>query len=67
MPDLQKTYHNSGYEGAIVLPPKCAMYLDNPIACVDYAWPSCTSESSDVYTTNDLFMRLIPLSGNPFI
>ena len=23
--------------GAIVLPPKCAMYLDNPIACVDYA------------------------------
>ena len=37
MPDLQKTYDNSGYEGAIVLPPKCAMYLDNPIACVDYA------------------------------
>ena len=26
-----------GYEGAIVLPPKCAMYMDNPVACVDYA------------------------------
>ena len=37
MPDLQKGNDFSGYEGAIVLPPKCAMYLNNPIACVDYA------------------------------
>ena len=37
MPDLEKTGGNEGYEGAIVLPPKCAMYMDNPVACVDYA------------------------------
>jgi DNA polymerase elongation subunit (family B) len=37
MPDLQKSYDPDGYEGAIVLPPKCAMYMDNPVACVDYA------------------------------
>ena len=37
MPDLQKSYDADGYEGAIVLAPKCAMYMDNPVACVDYA------------------------------
>jgi hypothetical protein len=28
MPDLQKSYDPDGYEGAIVLPPKCAMYMN---------------------------------------
>ena len=37
MPDLSKSSGNEGYEGAIVLPPKCAMYFDNPVACVDYS------------------------------
>jgi len=37
MPDLEKSGDADGYEGAIVLPPKCAMYMDNPVACVDYA------------------------------
>ena len=38
MPDLDKSHgDNDGYEGAIVLPPKCAIYMDNPVACVDYA------------------------------
>jgi DNA polymerase elongation subunit (family B) len=37
MPDLEKTYSEDGYEGAIVLPPKCSMYIDNPVACVDYS------------------------------
>ena len=37
MPDLDKSGENDGYEGAIVLPPKCSMYMDNPVACVDYA------------------------------
>ena len=36
MPDLDRSGGNEGYEGAIVLPPKCAMYMDNPVACVDY-------------------------------
>jgi DNA polymerase elongation subunit (family B) len=37
MPDIQKSFEQDGYEGAIVLDPKCAMYMDNPVACVDYA------------------------------
>jgi DNA polymerase elongation subunit (family B) len=37
MPDLEKFGSNEGYEGAIVLPPKCSMYMDNPVACVDYS------------------------------
>jgi DNA polymerase elongation subunit (family B) len=37
MPDLEKSHDYDKYEGAIVLPPKCAMYIDNPVACVDYS------------------------------
>ena len=37
MPDLEKKEDDEGYEGAIVLPPKCAMYGDNPVACNDYS------------------------------
>jgi DNA polymerase elongation subunit (family B) len=37
MPDLDKSGSGEGYEGAIVLPPKCSMYIDNPVACVDYS------------------------------
>jgi DNA polymerase elongation subunit (family B) len=37
MPDLEKSNDFTGYQGAIVLPPKCAMYIDNPVACVDYS------------------------------
>jgi DNA polymerase elongation subunit (family B) len=39
MPDLEKAGDGAddGYEGAIVLPPKCAMYFDNPVACNDFA------------------------------
>ena len=37
MPVLNKGGSNEGYEGAIVLDPKSDLYLDNPVACVDYA------------------------------
>jgi DNA polymerase elongation subunit (family B) len=37
MPDLQKSLDKEGYEGAIVLPPKCSMYMDDSVACVDYS------------------------------
>ena len=37
MPVLNKGGSNDGYEGAIVLDPKSDLYLDNPVACVDYA------------------------------
>ena len=54
-----------GYDGAIVLDPKCDLYLDKPVACVDYAslYPSSMisenlSHDSKVWTKN------IDLSGN---
>ena len=37
MPVIEKGEMDEGYEGAIVLDPKCDLYLDNPVACVDYA------------------------------
>jgi len=71
MPDLEKTYKEEGYEGAIVLPPKCSMYMDNPVACVDYSslYPSAMisqnySHDSKVWTkTYDLNDNLIATSG----
>ena len=37
MPVIEKKESDDGFEGAIVLDPKCDLYLDNPVACVDYA------------------------------
>ena len=37
LPDIEKNGNDGGYEGAIVLPPKCNLYLDEPVACVDYS------------------------------
>ena len=36
MPVINKGDLNEGYEGATVLEPKCSLYLDTPIACLDY-------------------------------
>jgi DNA polymerase elongation subunit (family B) len=71
MPDLQKSYDPDGYEGAIVLPPKCAMYMDNPVACVDYAslYPSSVisqnySHDSKVWSKEyDLDGKLVKETG----
>jgi DNA polymerase elongation subunit (family B) len=71
MPDLEKTADGGGYEGAIVLPPKCSMYMDNPVACVDYAslYPSSMisqnfSHDSKVWTREyDLDGNLIKVTG----
>jgi len=71
MPDLDRNGGNEGYEGAIVLPPKCAMYMDNPVACVDYAslYPSAMisqnySHDSKVWTKEyDLKGTLIGETG----
>jgi DNA polymerase elongation subunit (family B) len=57
MPDLEQVDNDDGYEGAIVLPPKCAMYTDNPVFCNDYSslYPSIAkawnlSPNSKVWT-----------------
>ena len=71
MPDLEKSHDFDKYEGAIVLPPKCAMYIDNPVACVDYSslYPSSMisqnfSHDSLVWTKEyDLDNKLIKERG----
>lgn len=71
MPDLQKTV-SSGYEGAIVLAPKCGMYIEDSVACVDYAslYPSGMisqnlSHDTKVWTKEyDLDGRLIRTTGD---
>jgi DNA polymerase elongation subunit (family B) len=71
MPVIEKGSMADGYEGAIVLEPKCNMYLDNPVACVDYAslYPSCMmsenfSHDSKVWTKEyDLEGNLIHETG----
>ena len=37
IPVIEKCTSNEGYEGAIVLEPKCKLYLEDPVACVDYS------------------------------
>jgi DNA polymerase elongation subunit (family B) len=67
MPVIEKGSLDEGFEGAIVLDPKCDLYLDNPVACVDYAalYPSCMisdnlSPDSKVWTREyDLANNLI--------
>ena len=71
MPVMEKSEDNDGYEGAIVLDPKCDLYLDNPVACVDYAslYPSSMmsenlSHDSKVWTKEyDLNGVLITETG----
>mgnify|MGYP000956413258 CR=1 FL=1 len=71
MPDLDKSQGNTGYEGAICLPPKRGFYSDNPIAVNDYSslYPSCMvseniSHDSKVWTKEyDLKDRMIKDTG----
>ena len=34
---VNKPNYDDGFEGAIVLDPKCSLYMDDPVACVDYS------------------------------
>ena len=71
MPVIEKGDIDDGYEGAIVLPPKSDLYLDNPVACVDYAalYPSSMisenlSHDSKVWTKEyDMAGNLIEETG----
>ena len=72
IPVIEKGNSDEGYEGAIVLDPKCDLYLDNPVACVDYAslYPSSMisenlSHDSKVWTKEyDLDDNLIAETGD---
>ena len=57
MPVLPRGDSDEGYEGAIVLTPKCDIYADDPVAVNDYSslYPSCMiseglSQDSKVWT-----------------
>ena len=72
MPVINKGSKDDGYEGAIVLEPKCGLYLDKPIAVGDFAslYPSSMlSEnlcpSSKVWTKiYDLENKLVDETGD---
>jgi DNA polymerase elongation subunit (family B) len=72
IPVIEKSFDQEGFEGAIVLEPKCDLYMDNPVACVDYAslYPSSMmseniSHDSKVWTKEyNLNGELINIFGN---
>ena len=71
MPVIERSFGNESYEGAICLPPKCNLYLDNPVACLDYSslYPSSMisenlSHDSKVWTKEfDLVGQLVRETG----
>jgi len=65
MPVIEKGSLDEGYEGAIVLDPKCDLYLDNPIACVDFAslYPSAII-SENISHDSKVLSREYDLAGN---
>jgi DNA polymerase elongation subunit (family B) len=56
---------DGGYEGAIVLEPKCGLYLNEPIACVDYSslYPS-SMISENLSHDSKVWTREYDLEGN---
>ena len=65
MPVMEKGQLDEGYEGAIVLEPKCDLYLDNPVACVDYAslYPS-SMISENLSHDSKVWTKEYDLAGN---
>jgi len=65
MPVIEKGELDEGYEGAIVLDPKCDLYLDNPVACVDYAslYPS-SMISENLSHDSKVWTKEYDLAGN---
>ena len=64
MPVIEKGNMDDGYEGAIVLEPKCSLYLDNPVACVDYAslYPS-SMISEELSHDSKVWVKIYDLGG----
>jgi len=65
IPVIEKGDLDEGYEGAIVLDPKCDLYLDNPVACVDYAslYPS-SMISENLSHDSKVWTKEYDLDGN---
>ena len=65
MPVIEKGSLDEGFEGAIVLEPKCDLYLDNPVACNDYAslYPS-SMISENLSHDSKVLTKEYDLAGN---
>lgn len=65
MPVIDNGDKFDAYEGAIVLVPKCNLYLDNPVACVDYAslYPSSIISENLSHDTK-VWTKTYDLDGN---
>jgi DNA polymerase elongation subunit (family B) len=65
MPVINKGSKDDGYEGAIVLEPKCGLYLDNPISVGDFAslYPSSIL-SENLCPSSKVWTKIYDLAGN---
>lgn len=65
MPVINKGLDDEGYEGAIVLEPKCNLYLKKPVACVDYSslYPSSII-SENISHDSKVWTKEYDLDGN---
>jgi len=65
MPVINKGSMDDGYEGAIVLEPKCGLYLDEPVAVVDFAslYPS-SMLSENLCPSTKVWVKIYDLAGN---
>ena len=65
MPVLDVIKGDSSYEGAICLYPHCGLYIDNPVAVVDYSslYPSCMI-SENISHDSKVWTKEYDLNGN---
>jgi DNA polymerase elongation subunit (family B) len=65
IPTINKGDRNDAYEGAIVLEPKCGLYLDNPIGVGDFAslYPS-SMLSENLCPSSKVWKKVYDLDGN---
>jgi len=65
MPCINKGSKDDGYEGAIVLNPKCGLYLDDPVCIGDFAslYPS-SMLSENLCPSSKVWTKIYDLAGN---
>ena len=65
MPVINKGSKDDGYEGAIVLNPKCGLYLDDPVCVGDFAslYPS-SMLSENLCPSSKVWAKIYDLAGN---
>jgi DNA polymerase elongation subunit (family B) len=65
MPVIEKSLTDDGYEGATVLEPKCNLYLETPVACLDYSslYPS-SMISENISHDSKVLTKEYDLDGN---